>query len=80
MSAVGDMLDAHIELRRPDPLSVRNRQAWRDREHAQGEQASEPRHADGYIFTGPDPRPSVQTPEDAVRHFGPECLMSCIGS
>ena len=32
---------------------------------AQGEQASEPHHADGYIFTGPDP--SVQTPEDAVR-------------
>ena len=32
---------------------------------AQGEQASEPHHADGYIFIGPDP--SVQTPEDAVR-------------
>ena len=28
---------------------------------AQGEQASEPHHADGYIFTGPDP--SVQTPD-----------------
>ena len=33
---------------------------------AQGEQASEPHHADGYIFTGTDP--SVQTLEDAVRH------------
>ena len=32
---------------------------------AQGEQASEPHHADGYIFTGTDP--SVQTLEDAVR-------------
>ena len=33
---------------------------------AQGAQASEPRSAAGPIFTGPDP--SVQTPEDAVRH------------
>ena len=32
---------------------------------AQGEQASEPHHADGYIFTGTDP--SVQTLEDTVR-------------
>ena len=34
---------------------------------AQGAQASEPRSAAGPIFTGPDP--SVQTPEDAVRHI-----------
>ena len=33
---------------------------------AQGEQAYEPHHADGYNFTGMDP--SVQTLEDAVRH------------
>ena len=31
---------------------------------AQGEQASEPHHADGYIFTGTDP--SVQTLDDTV--------------
>ena len=34
---------------------------------AQGEQASEPHHADGYIFTGLDS--SVRTPEDAVHQF-----------
>ena len=34
---------------------------------AQGEQASEPHHADGYNFTGADP--SVRTLEDAVRHI-----------
>ena len=33
---------------------------------AQGEQAYEPHHADGYNFTGADP--SVRTLEDAVRH------------
>ena len=33
---------------------------------AQGEQAFEPHHADGYTFTGTDP--SVRTLEDAVRH------------
>ena len=32
---------------------------------AQGEQASEPHHADGYIFTGQGP--NVQTPRDAAR-------------
>ena len=38
---------------------------------AQGEQASEPHHADGYIFTGTDPTAvasTVQTLEDTVRH------------
>ena len=33
---------------------------------AQGEQASEPHHANGYNFTGADP--NVRTLEDAVRH------------
>ena len=33
---------------------------------AQGEQAFEPHHANGYNFTGADP--SVRTLEDAVRH------------
>ena len=33
---------------------------------AQGEQAYEPHHADGYNFTGADL--SVRTLEDAVRH------------
>ena len=34
---------------------------------AQGEQASEPHHANGYNFTGADP--NVRTLEDAVRHL-----------
>ena len=34
---------------------------------AQGEQAYEPHHADGYNFTGADP--SVRTLEDAVRQL-----------
>ena len=34
---------------------------------AQGEQAKDPRHVDGSIFTGPDP--SVQASQDAVHHF-----------
>ena len=39
---------------------------------AQGEQASEPHHADGYNFTGADP--SVRTLEDAVRQVVWQCM------
>ena len=41
---------------------------------AQGEQASEPHHADGYNFTGADP--SVRTLEDAVRQNMSNCGLS----
>ena len=45
---------------------------------AQGEQAFDPHHANGYNFTGADP--NVRTLEDAVRHNGSHLVLTIVRS